>query len=58
MYLEDMQNFMKNMMIKKVLARACARTGTHMIKFEKYELSAFIGKNSYIWTTTKDFRKK
>ena len=24
--------------------RACARTGAHMIKFEKYKLSAFTGK--------------
>ena len=29
---------------KVKLALACARAGAHMIKFEKYELSAFTGK--------------
>ena len=29
---------------KVKLARACARAGAHMKKFEKYELSAFTGK--------------
>ena len=32
---------------KVKLARACARAGAHMKKFEKYELSAFTGKKNY-----------
>ena len=40
----DFGIFSKFPAFKVKLARACARAGAHIIKFEKYELSAFTGK--------------
>ena len=40
----DFRIFSEFPTFKVKLARVCARAGTHMIKFEKYEHSAFTGK--------------
>ena len=40
----DFRIFSEFPTFKVKLARARARAGAHMIKFEKYELSAFTGK--------------